>query len=544
MANAAMTAAQGGATRATRSWDLVERLWKSVPTPIVALIPCLTIAIADGWNLGQKSLWLDGATVANTVLRGDYLDPEYLHTTPVGFALLLGLVVHLFGSTETWFRLLPFLFGVGAVLGTFLVALRMSGSRVAALVAAMLVATNLDVLGYAQQIKPYTADLFAAIVIILVADRLVEKPTRPRWLAYTLTITLAPLISFPSVFVSAVTAGVLLVVGLRRGGRREIAPWFAAHAIAGVLVGIYGWFFLFTQRSSGGLVAAWATGFPSQTSTFSVPLLYLRQTVNVVKFFFLIGPGARLELLGAGGLIVGVVLALRQHPRYAAYFLGPLGMVAAASVPRLYPFDASRLMLFLLPGFMILAATGLVAVARAASGITYGHVAGIVLVGLALYPGARSTHAILFHPLLDVPGATTEETRDLVTRDLRSALQPGDLVYVYYGAGPAFQYYSPELRHLRLAFGNRLVTTENGATVDFGAIHRDDPSAAGTELLSDLRTYQPRRLWILISHDQSPQATREVASLLATARQCGSPDLDVRTVGGHLVRFDPPKSGC
>ena len=49
--------------------------------------------------LGYKSLWLDEAWVANVIVAGTF-DPHSLNTTPIGFALLVRLLVQATPDTE------------------------------------------------------------------------------------------------------------------------------------------------------------------------------------------------------------------------------------------------------------------------------------------------------------------------------------------------------------------------------------------------------------------------------------------------------------
>lgn len=527
----------------SRFWQCLEDIWQAPPMSAMAAVPCFIAAVVAAWNLGVNSLWLDEATVANTILRGDVLRPEYLQTTPVGFALLVDLVAHLTAPTEAWLRFVPFVFGVAAVLLTFLVTREVFPTRIEPFVAALFAATDPHLLAYSETVKPYTADIFATGAIVLCAQRLMARSTLWRWVTYTLAISLCPLISFPSVFAAVTAAAILFATYLRRRTFLELRFWLESHLIAGILVGSYGLLFLRSQRETGNLVKTWITSSPPVTSMADILLRDVRKTINIVFYFYSVGPNTWLEMLSIVGLLVGLVVTYRRHPGYVAFFLGPLAVSAVAAYFQLYPYDSARIILFALPGFLILASSGLVAIARSLRG-TRGHFAGVVLLGLALIPSAHSAHTLVAHPLLETPAGPPEEVRELVTRDLVPTLEANDLVYVYYGAAPAFQFYDPEFRNIRLDWGQHYVTTARGTTVDFGAMHRESPSTQRPDFLADLQAVKPRRVWMLFSHFESPPAQSEVNALLDAARQCGTVGFDEQSIGARLIRIDISDNSC
>src|SRR6185369_15462315 len=78
-------------------------------------------------------------------------------------------------------------------------------------------------------------------------------------------------------------------------------------------------------------------------------------------------------------------------------------------------------------------------------------------------------------------GLVYEDTAPLVAT-LRAERKPGDRVYVYYGAVPAFTFYHPDL----------------DAAVTLGTSHRDDVGAYEAELKPLLAPGE--RLWLVFAH--------------------------------------------
>ncbi len=174
-----------------------------------------------------------------------------------------------------------------------------------------------------------------------------------------------------------------------------------------------------------------------------------------------------------------------QSPCIGLCFLVlPLIIALAASGLHRYPFSG-RFLLFAIPGLLLVVSEGL----EQMGGVLRSSVpaVGLVLLGLLSLGPLRQAIAVSFHPY------TIEELRPVLAY-VQAREQPGDIIYVYYGAKPAFDYYC-ETSRFRAA----------------------GPVVEGREGRSDWRIYESdltqlggdRRVWMVISHDWTSAAVDE-----------------------------------
>ncbi len=506
----------------------VERIWHSIPSLALILLPCFVATALVIPRIGESSFWYDEAWVADDVLRGAF-DPVSLKTTPVGFAALVAAIVHLSAPTEFWFRLVPFALGIGAVIATYAAARTLFSTRLEPFLASCLLATNLVALGYFETLKPYSGDFLWASLIVLSASRVALRDSPTRWIVYAAAISIAPLFSFASVFVVAAASGWLLIQGLLRTKGQRLLYWLSAHAVAAVAMAAYFLAYLRFQQS-GSLQSYWNSGFPPPASISAVVNWYAHQTREFLLYLF-----SSWYLVLTVAILVGGWMVLRRNRGGFVLLAGPIVAVMAAALVRVYPFDGTdgRVLLFTLPELLILASAGIGGVARALAGARVPALA-LVILAVGLVPSSEAVvYGVQNHGL---PATNVEETRDLVTRDLIPSLQPGDLVYVYYGAAYAFQFYAPEfLQPDSLGAGEFRIVDRRGTRIVFGGVHRDQPSQYESELKAMLADWPPKRLWILFGHYRE----NEVQLLLSVAQVWGKPTLTERPAGALLYRFEP-----
>ncbi len=172
----------------------------------------------------------------------------------------------LLGTTEFALRFPPLGFFAFAVVATAILAHRIYGRYFETMAAALMVATSFAALSYARSVKSYTADLCFAALIPVAALAVAGSPTRGRWIAYGILLSVAPLFSFPSMLVGASCAIFLLVVLARKLPCRQWLPsWSTSHLVAGCAVAAYAITFLRSQRSDG-LTSYFGDGLPPSAS--------------------------------------------------------------------------------------------------------------------------------------------------------------------------------------------------------------------------------------------------------------------------------------
>jgi hypothetical protein len=218
-------------------------------------------------------------------------------------------------------------------------------------------------------------------------------------------------------------------------------------------------------------------------------------------------------------LLLGIgifALSRRRVWHFIFLLLGPSLLLVPTALIHVYPFDprvGGRLDLFVFLAVAVLMGGGLAYAVRSGAAsmsrsrwpAAAGFLVVLVFAGRGLYP------LLTNRSIGNVP---REELRDLVAGNLVKKLQPGDSVYVYYGAVAGFEYYAPQLRpevapdSRELEFFDR-----DGVHVAYGSAHWGAPFDLSSEVETTLRSSDSGRVWIVLSHmeagDEETLTTRD-----------------------------------
>ncbi len=347
------------------------------PLALVALAALLLLLVAD---LFDRPLWYNEQWRAWHLSLPDMpFRPHPRTNAPIafGFAVLAKLSTAAFGDTAFALRL-PGLVAL-PVLGvvTYRLARRWV-NPIAALLAAGALLANRMVLTFATELAPYTVEAActAGVVLLWVGARDEGRSPAGRWWRYGV-IALLALVATPVAFV----LGPLLLVDLARAVRDRDPASLAPSVVAGLVTllhlvlyvgrqsaqtrGDY-WADAFVPRDGGLLGAVWAglASYVPRAVTSGTAHQPSRPDGEVV-----LDPGVRGALVVAllALLVAGVVAAVRDarvRPLAVALFGCLLAQVVASSA-RFWPYGFSRVNTFLLPLAYVLAAAGVVHVARA-----------------------------------------------------------------------------------------------------------------------------------------------------------------------------------
>jgi hypothetical protein len=205
---------------------------------------------------------------------------------------------------------------------------------------------------------------------------------------------------------------------------------------------------------------------------------------NTQQLFNYAHPMGELLLLLAG---VGLLGSWREREgrRAATMLLALFGVTYAAAVAGLYPYSARRHEFFLLPMIYVLAGLGFAYVARLAPA-PKARLVTLTLVALVSLGGLRQS---LHH----LAGTEPEHLRPAVDA-WAAARQPGDGLYVYSWATPAFRYY--EQRHDAAAAARSRADLEEWLPA---AVRGSDHGARNAAAL-DATLAASERAWLVFSH--------------------------------------------
>ena len=471
----------------------LEAAWTYAATLIVVA----GAALRFDHYLSGHGLWLDEAYLAINILErpvAALLGPlEYNQQAPFGFLVLEKLAVALLGPGELALRALPFLCGV-LVLVVFARVLRESDvDPMSRLVALTLVAFSEWMIRYSGEVKQYSLECLVGLLLYLAARPLFGSAYDAEWRRsawrYASAGAVAMWFSLTApVLLAGINAALLLDRVLRSGSRAtyvRLAAVFGAQ-LAGLAI-VY-WIDLRHAAENGWLFEYWqrAEGLPGDSMGLASSVLWaFKRFAQTTRDLVLPLPAEIPAVL----VIVALGWAMVARDTWAMAMLAPIMLLVSAIAAGVYPI-AERLAVFIVPNIAIALTIGLRSCWSALR---------LLPISVPQAPGALGVAIpiILLAQLSvfvdGVPLTFREEIRPLL-ETLDRELDGGDVIYVYYGAQPAFRYY----RHLdpeRFDERRRAIRIVRGRPRDaeWGRFVNDFQQLEGSS-----------RVWLLFSHGTNP----------------------------------------
>ena len=459
----------------------------------------------------NRSLWSDEAAIALIIRERNFsqlFEPlNYNQAAPIGFLVLVKTATTLFGINGLALRLTPFLCGIASLPLFYFVARRLVRPS-AATIALGLFAIADSLIYYSSELKQYSGDATVALLLYLTIYLPLAKPGPIAPLKMVgAGISGAVLIWFshPSIFILAGIGTALLVRNARSRDWRTTAWLFGPFALWLVSFGIFYVVSLQAATSNEGLL-----GFHEVFFMPLPPFTPANLTWLATNFFFIFSNPGSLGLAGVGVVcfLVGGFVYYKRQPLNFWALIAPILFALVASGFHKYSFDG-RLLLFLLPALYLLVAEGTTEIREVSR--KPAPVIGLVLIVLLFaLPGASALEAV---------GAprTKEETRPVLAY-YQANRQPGDLLYVYYGAEAAFRYYQGEM-----SLGQDCCVV--------GVYAREDWSQYTFDLA---KLKGKNRVWVMISHMANNEETFFKYYLDANGKQLDK----IETPGAILYLYD------
>lgn len=390
--------------------------------------------------IDARSLWVDEARVALNLLDRSYaglLEPlDFDQGAPVGFLLAAKLVSSAFGSNELSLRALPLAAGLAA-LPCFRAVSRRLLPQSAALLALALFALSEPLVHYSAELKPYAADVLAALALTWGALRV--RDAGRGWVPLAFGGAVALAFSNAAVFVCAGLASVLALERWRRGGWRAALPAAALGALWALVFAALWLAFLRDAETRAYMAAYWKPGFMPFPPTSLTELAWYPR----MFFAYFADPaGFRLPGLAMVATLLGAAALLRRDAAALGLLLAPVAFLCVASALGLYPIATAppaefpwngRLILFTTPACTLLVAAGIGGLARAEPRALRAIAA--LTAALLLLAGAATSLARLVDP------PRVQEMRD-VAAFVAQRLEPGDRLLAHDQAIPLFRFYA------------------------------------------------------------------------------------------------------
>jgi mannosyltransferase len=368
------------------------------------------------FRIDAQSLWYDEGISAHQLTRSfpEILRAAALDTHPPLYYWTLKAWGEVLGPSEVSLRSLSVVWGVLAVVLTWLIGRRLFGTLAATLAAVLLGAAPLAVY-YSQEVRMYAQVTALGLLAVYASTR------RSYWL-YAVA-------GLATLYTQYLGVAILAAVNLhalwwwRSRGRSEWLKWLAANAA--IALGFAVWLPTVIDQQSHALNTSPRTPLGLATDTLAA------YGGGVARGETFLWTGAVLMVLALAGFV------LSRDPRAASLallvWLMPLALVLALGV-RSGLFEL-RYLVPGVPGLMLLVGLGIVRVARQP-------LIAVGLAGVMLAPAAMALSAEYFDPMLErdnYRGLVGEIEREARPTDAVVLVAPNQVEifdYYYHGALP------------------------------------------------------------------------------------------------------------
>ena len=451
----------------------------------VALIPpaviTLGIALRLSDYLQNYSLNHDDICLALNLIQRDAAGLmrtlDFDQAAPLGFLWMERLVVVAIGYHERALRLLPLLFGCAALPLMWRVSIELM-PRFEAIVALGLLSFSQALIEAGLQIKPYSLDLLAALVILAVCLPLIgDTIERGRRIAAAVAGSLLIWFSFPAVFVLAGMGGVIVAIELfdyRVARLNRLLGVLVAWTISGALA------YRVSMRP-GLLNLRLARIDARHMFPLHTPQQWVSWLAEALNNLGSISTSVRLAPLMALAVLLAGAIACWRRDRAGMLLIAPIAVCLLAAIAGRYPWFPRRLF-FAAPLTLIFTARELGQLVRDARPGLRLAVIFVVCAGL-LYSGLSAFKNIVS------PDAGFDDPRGAVAAIAKN-WQAGDRIYASDAAVPVIIYYRLLLRDY---YGPML---RDGKTLDFVSSRNPADTAGEPEQIVPLPK-RVGRLWFL-----------------------------------------------
>lgn len=481
-----------------------ERRWL-IPATAILLFAC---GLRTVQYVARSSFWLDELSMVSNFEKRSLTKLVSrplgeMQVAPAGFLAAVKVSSAVLGLNEMGLRFIPWISAIAGVFPFWRVARRVL-SGLALLAGLLIFAVSPSLTWYGGNVKPYSSDIAATLLLVLLALRFEERP-RDYEAGILAGLAGAPIlfVSFPAIVTAAVLGLVLLLRWLRDRRRSSITPllclvtpWGAAALAAGLLA-----LRLVDPQTNAYMRRFWIDGFPPAPWTSIEALLWvpqrLMETLGFLMFFQAADWTAGRIVAAAFGILacIGLVFLSRKFPRQTPLIVAPTIAAILAASARLLPFQ-DRVGLWAGWPLLILSMAGLQAIYEWVS-----QRARVATVGLTVL--AAGVPAILGFAFARPP-YHCQDTRPVLTA-LAQRWHDGDILYVYYGAREAMDFY-----------GKRAGFKEWTA----GECHREQPR----EYFREIDQFRGRaRVWFFYTHSaygyREPDVIRSYFETIGTQRE-------------------------
>lgn len=433
--------------------------------------------------IANRSLWHDEANLALNIVNrtfAELLQPlDYDQGAPIGFLLITKTFTLLFGNEDYILRLTPILSGLIATYLAYRLAKEYLGAGGTLFL--LLFAISWSLVYYSSDLKQYASDVMAVILLIYLAFRsLGEDAKKKDIFLLARTGFFLIWISHPAAFVAA---GIGLVLALEKLLKKNYTRLFWIFGVGAAWIVSFGTTYLISLRTLAAdesLKHYWRNAF--------MPFPPWKDWGWFIKTYSSLLQNTswgldrdNLFLLSTTLIIMGLISFFLRDWYKALIITTPVLIVSLASTMEIYPIRG-RLALFLIPIIILFLAEGLGRIFTIIN--KWNHTAAIVTyLILALYITWTPVNSAIDNLISPRMSADIKPVMEYVSEHR----EEDDIVYIYHGARPSFNYYAP---FYGLDTGNIITGLDLGSTQALTQFKKH----------VDNKLNGNSRVWVIISH--------------------------------------------
>lgn len=457
------------------------------PQKLSWFIICFGIAVRLVQYFYNRSLWADEAVLALNIVNRSYLELlqplDYDQGAPFGFLIVEKLAVQIFGDNEYALRLFPLLSGIISLLLFYQLAKRFLRGYAVPIALAFL-SSLYYLIYYATELKQYSSDVAVALFsCLLVAEIFRKRLSVNRVILFSVLGALTIWFSHPAIFVLAgFGASYLLINFLQQNKKTKL---FKVLVIYSTWLFSFALFYFVSVQSlnkNQTLMTSWSGKNAFPNSAFDI--IWLFDAFG--RFFYLpLDFRGIMDGVAIFAFVIGCISLFRRQKEKLLILLSPLIVTFFAAYLQKYPFSG-RLVLFLIPFFILLIAEGLhslIIKTRSKPAVIVGI---ILLISLLSQPITKAGN-LLVNP-------TWNEEIKQVLNYVKSKEQPSDTIYVFQRGHYQFLYYADKYGYQE---GDYVIGVDDLDEYD-GRDLSDKEIKRYENDLNKLRGN--KRVWVIFSH--------------------------------------------
>jgi hypothetical protein len=466
---------------------------------VIATLILFGIVLRLRQFLTGRSLWADEAMLALNIVNrgfgGMFRPLDYDQGAPIGFLLVEKVFNSILGKNELVLRLFPLLVGLFS-LWLFYSLLKQTTSGVGLIIALALFVFNPRLVYYSSEVKQYIVDVAVTISLVLIAVPFFNSSFPKRNLLWLMLAGVCALwFSHPAIFILAGIGIPLVITYLRRHDFSSLWAVLGIGVIWVINIGVL-YFLALRDLGQNTYIREYWRGAFIPMPPWSDPGWFLTSMNETVHTQLGIPYAPSLVALL---ILIGWAVLFLQKREYAIIFACAVLVAVTASALQLYPI-LDRMGLFLVPLGLLMLGKASESLYRSLQKFPYFNTLLAVLLAVYLVSGP----VMASYQSFSAP-KYFEHVRPSMEY-LHASWKKGDVLYISYGALPAFRFYAPfyQLEDVPYEFGRR------------------EDYETPQNLLKKFDSFQGKpRVWILLSHVYEKGNFNEKDFILAYVDQRG-----------------------